>query len=133
MRKDKLVKAAVNRLFSDGASAKARLLVARALANGLPFSRFAAIAPRKIGTAVLRNRVKRRLRAAWALERAALPPGFDYAAIARREYCMYCAGASAKARAFSAASSASFAARASGERKRPVKKERRLVGIGINE
>lgn len=85
MRKDKLVKAAVNRLFNDGAAAKARLLVARALANGLPYSRFAAIAPRKIGTAVLRNRVKRRLRAAWALERAALPPGFDYAAIARRE------------------------------------------------
>ncbi len=85
MRKDKLGKAAVNRLFNDGAAAKARLLVARALANGLSFSRFAAIAPRKLGTAVLRNRAKRRLRAAWALEREALPPGFDFAAIARRE------------------------------------------------
>lgn len=85
MRREKLNKGEVNRLFADGASAKERWLIARALANGLPHSRFAAIAPHKSGCAVFRNRLKRRLRAAWAAARAELPAGYDFAVIARRE------------------------------------------------
>lgn len=85
MRRDKLNKFAVNRLFAEGNAAKGRWMVVRAAANALPYSRFTAVAPRKTGCAVVRNLVKRRLRAVWNLEHDAMPTGYDFAVIARRE------------------------------------------------
>jgi len=85
LRKSKLNKFAVNHLFADGVATRAKLFIVRAVKNDLPYSRFAAIAPRKTGNAVCRNLLKRRLRAAWTARRENLPGGFDVAIIARRE------------------------------------------------
>ena len=39
--------------------------------------------PKKVGTAVARNRVKRRLREAWRARIDAIPPGCDYVLVVR--------------------------------------------------
>jgi ribonuclease P protein component len=61
------------------------MLIARAKnPNGLSNARFGLTVTKKLGTAVVRNRIRRRLReAARAVFPAAASPGFDYVAIAR--------------------------------------------------
>jgi ribonuclease P protein component len=61
------------------------MLLARAASpNGLSVARFGLTVTRKLGTAVVRNRIRRRLREA---ARLVFPqnasPGYDYVAIAR--------------------------------------------------
>lgn len=46
-------------------------------------SRIGLAVPRAIGTAVARNRLKRRLREAWGALAAEAPPGRDYVLVAR--------------------------------------------------
>jgi len=45
--------------------------------NGLSQSRLGITAPARLGKAVMRNRVKRRVREVFRLNRAALPGGWD--------------------------------------------------------
>lgn len=75
-----------NRRFSqihqEGISAANRLLVVRALPNGLDQSRFGFVVSKRIGNAVTRNLVKRRLRESVRQNR--VKGGWDTVLIARR-------------------------------------------------
>ena len=57
-------------------------MVVRFLANDLDCSRFGFLVSKRIGNAVVRNRVKRRLRE--AVRRHSVEPGWDAVFIARR-------------------------------------------------
>ena len=65
-----------------GRSVADNLLVIRVLPNGLERSRFCFIAGKRVGNAVVRNRVKRRLRE--VVRQADAKPGWDTIFIARR-------------------------------------------------
>jgi ribonuclease P protein component len=60
------------------------LLVLCALSNELPFSRFGFAVNSRIGNAVARNRIKRRLREIMRLRMASIRPGWDIILIARK-------------------------------------------------
>ena len=68
-------------VYNKGGSWLDRLLVLRALPNGLEYSRYGLTVSRRLGTAVERNRVKRRLRE--ILRQLPLKPGWDLVFIAR--------------------------------------------------
>jgi ribonuclease P protein component len=59
-------------------------LVLCALANDLPYSRFGFAVSSRIGNAVVRNRIKRRLREIMRLRMATIRPGCDIILIARK-------------------------------------------------
>jgi ribonuclease P protein component len=59
------------------------LLVLCALPNQLPLSRYGFSVSSRIGNAVQRNRIKRRLREAMRLRMALIEPGWDLVFIAR--------------------------------------------------
>ncbi len=59
------------------------MLVLRALANDLPHSRFGFVVGKRLGKAVLRNRVKRQMREAMRLRIDQVPAGLDVVLIAR--------------------------------------------------
>jgi ribonuclease P protein component len=67
-----------------GRSAANELLVLCALANDLPYSRFGFAVSSRIGNAVVRNRIKRRLREIMRLRMATIRPGCDIILIARK-------------------------------------------------
>lgn len=68
----------------QGRSAANELLVLYALPNELGFSRFGFSVSGRIGNAVIRNRVKRRLREAVRLQMDQIAMGWDMIWIARR-------------------------------------------------
>ena len=70
-------------LFEEGSRGFSGVVAARALENGLAYSRLAAVAGKKLGNAVMRNAMRRRLRAAFRTQKGELPAGFDLALIAR--------------------------------------------------
>lgn len=70
-----------------GRSYSDRLLVLCALPNGLPESRFGFSVSRRIGKAVVRNKIKRRLREATRLRMDQIQPGWDIVFIARKPIC----------------------------------------------
>jgi ribonuclease P protein component len=76
-----------NRRFQEirrlGKAHSNELLVLCALPNHLPYSRFGFSVSGRIGNAVQRNRIKRRLREAMRLRREAVVPGWDVVFIAR--------------------------------------------------
>ncbi len=74
---------AVGRLFEQGAVGKGRLVLARGLPNGLDHNRVAFVAGRASGGAVIRARLRRRLRSAYRRQKAELPAGWDLALVAR--------------------------------------------------
>jgi ribonuclease P protein component len=51
-----------DRVFQQGRHNSGRLLAVRSVPNGLAWSRFAFAVPKRVGKAVIRNRVRRRLR-----------------------------------------------------------------------
>ena len=71
-----------SQIHREGSSAANRLLVIRFLANGLDESRFGFLVSKRIGNAVVRNRVKRRLRE--AVRNSPVKAGWDAVFIARK-------------------------------------------------
>ncbi|MFN2203704.1 MAG: ribonuclease P protein component [Caldilineaceae bacterium] len=67
-----------------GKSYSEPLLVLCVLPNGLPYSRFGFSVSSRIGNAVVRNRIKRRLRESMRLRQDAILPGWDLVFIARK-------------------------------------------------
>ena len=68
-------------VYSKGNSWVSDLVVVRALANGLSLSRYGFSVSRRVGKAVVRNRIKRLLRE--ILRQTSLQPGWDIIFIAR--------------------------------------------------
>ncbi len=69
-------------VYNKGSSRASYLLVMKALPNGLDLSRYGfSVSRRRVGKAVVRNRVKRRLRE--ILRRTPLQPGWDIIFIVR--------------------------------------------------
>lgn len=66
-----------------GRSYSDRLLVLCVLSNGLPYSRFGFSVSRRIGKAVQRNLVRRRIRESLRLKMEDILPGWDLVWIAR--------------------------------------------------
>lgn len=71
------------RAYEEGLSFVHPLLVLRAVCNGLPYNRFGFVVGGRIGKAVVRNQVKRRLREAMRLRAAQVAPGWDLVLVAR--------------------------------------------------
>jgi ribonuclease P protein component len=69
------------RVYDGGRSWACREVVVRALPNGLVLTRCGFAVGRRVGKAVVRNRIKRRLRE--ILRKAPLSPGWDIILIAR--------------------------------------------------
>ena len=72
----------ISQVHRLGRSAANRFLVFRVTPNGLDRSRFCFIAGKRVGNAVVRNRVKRRLRE--AARQVGFAPGWDAIVMARR-------------------------------------------------
>ncbi len=73
----------ISELFDRGAVGRSRLIIVRLLPAEGAVTRMAPIVGKKTGGAVVRNRVRRRLRAAWRSIKAEMPSGWDVALIAR--------------------------------------------------
>jgi ribonuclease P protein component len=71
------------RVRQEGKSWANHLMVLCALSNDLEHSRFGFAASKRIGQAVVRNRVRRRMREAVRVRRAAIADGWDMVFIAR--------------------------------------------------
>jgi len=83
-RKHRLtVSSDIQRVRSLGTSYAHPLVVLVAYPNDMPLTRFGVTAGRQLGTAVRRNRAKRRLRAALHALHRSLAPGWDGVWIAR--------------------------------------------------
>jgi ribonuclease P protein component len=68
-------------VYDEGKSWAAREIVIRALHNGLDTSQLGFVVSRRVGNAVVRNRVKRRLRE--IVRKMPVQPGWDIVIIAR--------------------------------------------------
>ena len=62
-------------MFQQGRHNSARLLAVRSLANEQPLTRYAFATPKRVGKAVMRNKIRRRLRE--VLRVLPLTEGFD--------------------------------------------------------
>jgi len=72
-----LRRADFRRVYDEGQRRSSSLCTAFLRANGLPHTRLGVTTPTKLGNAVLRNRLKRRLREVFRLNQAAMAPGWD--------------------------------------------------------
>lgn len=68
----------------NGKSNASPLMVLAFLRNELDYSRFGFVVSKRLGKAVQRNRIKRRLREVTRLRLAQIKPGFDLVFIARQ-------------------------------------------------
>lgn len=68
-------------VYDNGRSWAGRELIIKALPNGLDITRYGLAVGRRVGNAVVRNRIKRRLRE--IVRQAPLPAGWDIILIAR--------------------------------------------------
>src|SRR5579883_3030510 len=65
------------RVYEEGRRGSARVCTIFYRSNGLPRTRLGITTPRALGKAVVRNRIRRRLREVFRLNQAAIPPGWD--------------------------------------------------------
>lgn len=65
------------RVYEEGRRGSARICTIFYLSNGLPRTRLGITTPRALGGAVVRNRIRRRLREVFRLNQSAIPPGWD--------------------------------------------------------
>jgi ribonuclease P protein component len=70
-----------DQVYGEGKSWAGREIVVRALPSGLPLTRFGFTVSRRVGKAVVRNRVKRRLRE--IVRKLPVKAGWDVVLIAR--------------------------------------------------
>lgn len=75
---------AFNKVLSGGRPFVHPLLVLYAVPNGLDYSRAGLSVSRRVGNAVVRNRVRRRLAALWRLYGQEAPLGWDIVLVGRR-------------------------------------------------
>lgn len=78
-------RAEFDRVFAARISVADENLIIHAACNELGHTRLGLAVSRRVGGAVQRNRWKRRLREAFRLAQAKLPPGIDLVAIPRRQ------------------------------------------------
>ena len=71
------------RLYNKGKSAAAQCVVVYCRRNGMPGNRFGVTVSTKLGGAVQRNRVRRRLKEIYRLNEGKLLPGYDVLIVAR--------------------------------------------------
>ncbi len=74
----------IGELFAIGNRAVSGCVAARSLPADSGASRLAAICGKSMGKAVLRNRLRRRIRAAYRLQKGDLPAGHDFVLMARK-------------------------------------------------
>ncbi len=72
-----LRRAQFKRVYDEGQRRSASLCTIFFRSNGLPQTRLGVTAPVRLGNAVFRNRLKRRLREVFRLNRTAIPGGWD--------------------------------------------------------
>ena len=75
--------AVFRRLYHRGTSAGSRYMVVYCRPNGSTHSRLGFTVSTKLGHAVVRNRVRRRLREVYRLVEPTLKPGYDIVIVAR--------------------------------------------------
>lgn len=71
------------RVQKTGRAKRGQLLILIALENGLPSSRFGLTVSGRLGNAVKRNKVRRRIREIQRINRHVIKPGYDIIAVAR--------------------------------------------------
>ena len=74
---------AFRRLYYRGACAGSRLMVVYCRRNALGKNRLGFTVSAKLGHAVVRNRIRRRLREIYRLHEAQIRPGYDIVVVAR--------------------------------------------------
>jgi ribonuclease P protein component len=74
---------AYRRVFAGGRYKADKVLVVYRLANGTTERRFGFTVSKKLGGAVIRNRVRRRLKEICRLQQEMFLPGYDYVVVAR--------------------------------------------------
>ncbi|HEV2349744.1 MAG TPA: ribonuclease P protein component [Terriglobia bacterium] len=72
-----LRRAQFKRVYDEGQRRSASICTIFCRSNGLPQTRLGVTAPVRLGNAVFRNRLKRRLREVFRLHRATIPGGWD--------------------------------------------------------
>lgn len=72
-----------NRVYSKGKSVRDRYLVLIYLKNGLPYTRTAFLASKKVGNSVQRNRAKRLMKESYRVLSEDIKEGYDLVMIAR--------------------------------------------------
>lgn len=72
-----LRRADFRRVYDEGQRRSASLCAVFLLTNGLTHTRLGITVSSRVGKAVVRNRIKRRLREVFRLNRAAIPAGWD--------------------------------------------------------
>lgn len=72
------------RVYEEGRRGSARVCTIFYRSNGLPRTRVGITTPRALGKAVVRNRIRRRLREVIRLNQAAIPSGWDLVLNPRR-------------------------------------------------
>ena len=71
------------RVRQVGKSYASPIMVLAFLRNELEYSRFGFVVSKRLGKAVIRNKIKRRIREATRLKMSQIKPGFDIVLIAR--------------------------------------------------